>query len=73
MLTELLPFFASGGVSGAILLVGYMLHRDAVRTHEQRAADWRATAQDWKRIAEERERQISHIIGAVKETTTEAA
>lgn len=68
-LTELLPFFAQSGVFGFLGWVMYLLHRDAVRTHEQRAADWKATAADWKATAEERDRQIAHIISAVKQTT----
>jgi hypothetical protein len=68
-MSDLLPFFAQTGVFGVVSLVFYWLHRDAVRTHEQRAEDWKATARDWQATAEERERQLAHILNAVKETT----
>jgi hypothetical protein len=67
-LPDLVPLFAQTGVFGVLSYVMYLLHRDAVRTHERRAEDWRASAAEWKAIAMERDRQLAHILGAVKET-----
>jgi hypothetical protein len=59
-LTDVLPWFASSGVTGIIALVFLKLHQSAVRAHERRA-------DAWQKIAEEREKQLMHILMAVKE------
>jgi hypothetical protein len=67
---ELLPFFAQSGVFGLVMLVAYWLHRDAVRAHDQRATDWKTAYEREVARADERERQLEHILTAVRQATT---
>jgi hypothetical protein len=69
-LAELLPLFAQSGVFGLVTLVAYWLHRDAVRAHDQRADDWKAAYEREVDRADERERQLEHILTAVRQATT---
>ena len=69
-LTDLLPLFAQTGVFGVIAWVGVSLHRSAIRAHQERVADWKAAAGEWRALALERERQLNHIVTAVDQTTT---
>lgn len=68
-LVDLLPLFAQSGVMGLIALVATLWHRDAIRVHDQRAKDWRAVAEQAQARADERDRQLIHLLSAVKDTT----
>jgi len=65
-LQEFAPWLASGGVTGVIAVTFLKLHQSAVRAHEKRA-------DGWQKIAEERERQLMHILTAVQEAKDKAA
>ena len=59
----LAPFLAQGGITGALLLIGYRLHRDAVDAERRRADDARARAEAAEKRAEVREEQLSILLG----------
>lgn len=66
---DLLPYFASAGGTGLGLLIGYWLHRDAVRAHDLRAQEWKAAYDREVERGDERERQLAHIIAAVRQVS----
>ena len=68
-LPDLLPLFAQTGVFGVLSYFMYLLHRDAVRSHDQRAADWKAAYEREVARADEREQQLAHILTAVRQAT----
>jgi hypothetical protein len=68
-LPDLLPLFAQSGAVGILGWIMYLLHRDAVRSHDQRASDWKAAYEREMARGDERERQLQHIITAVKQAT----
>lgn len=65
MTAELLPWLAQGGVVGILAWVGVMLHRSAIRAHERRADDWHTAADLQAARADERSRQLMHVLAAV--------
>lgn len=62
---DLVPWLAQGGVVGIIAWVGVMLHRSAIRAHQQRADDWHASSDLHAARADERSRQLMHVLAAV--------
>jgi hypothetical protein len=62
---DLVPWLAQGGVVGILAWVGVMLHRSAIRAHEQRADDWHASSDLHSARADERSRQLMHVLAAV--------
>jgi hypothetical protein len=72
MFADLLPFVTQAGVVGVLAWVAYRLHLDAVRAERGRADDWRAAAQREAARADERDRQLAHILDAVRAQTTPA-
>jgi hypothetical protein len=65
-LTELVPFAAQGGGLAAVAWVFALLHRSAIRAHDQRADDWRTAAELERQRADETSRQLLELLGAVK-------
>ena len=68
-LSELLPVLAQGGVTSVVLYIVYKLHVDAVRSHDQRASDWKAAYEREVARADVREQQLAHILNAVRQAT----
>lgn len=62
---DLVPWLAQGGVVGIIAWAGVVLHRSAIRAHQQRADDWRASSDLHEARADERSRQLMHVLAAV--------
>lgn len=77
MWSTLGPWLASGGgvgIAGAVSWIVWRLHMDAVRAHDQRAADWRERAlaesarADAERVrADTREAQLGMVLGRASE------
>lgn len=67
-LETLLPFFAQSGVFGLIVWLIRNTHRDAIQAHKDRADDWRAAAKAHEARADDLQKQLVHILGAVKTT-----
>lgn len=62
---DVLPWLAQGGGLGIVAWVGVVLHRSAIRAHERRADDWKASAELHSTRADERSRQLMHVLAAV--------
>lgn len=65
-LGSLLPIFAQSGALGVVLWVILHMHRDAVKSHDQRATDWRMAWQAESARADTLQQQLIHIVEAVK-------
>lgn len=57
---------ALSGVVTTVIWVTYKLHRDAVRAHDQRAADWKAAAEREQARNDEQAKQLLAVLEAVK-------
>jgi hypothetical protein len=64
-IADLVPWLAQGGVVAILAWVGVMLHRSAIRAHQQRADDWHASSDLHQKRADERGRQLMHVLAAV--------
>lgn len=62
MWSAIAPVLSTGGL-GAVLLVAYWLHRDAVKAHERRADDWRAAAEAAAKRADLKDTQMGILLG----------
>lgn len=67
-LETLLPIFAQTGVFGGIIWWIRAAHRDAIQAHEKRADDWKIAAKAHEARADDLQKQLLHILGAVKST-----
>lgn len=67
-LETLLPFLAQSGVFGLIVWWIRNTHNDAIQAHEKRASDWKAAAESHAARADDLQKQLIHILGAVKTT-----
>lgn len=61
----MVPLFAQTGIIGLVALIFYWLHRDAIASERRRADDWRLAAQAAQARADERDRQLAHVLAAV--------
>ncbi len=67
--SEFVPFLVQSGAFALIVWWIRHTHRDAIRAHDQRAAEWKAAHDNL--MAENRQlvAQLVHIASAVKTTT----
>lgn len=65
-LPELVPLFAQTGALGVFAWILYRFFRVAVDAHIKRADDWEKAAARAEARADERDRQLAHILSAVK-------
>lgn len=68
-LQTLVPFFLQSGVFGLIVWWIRHTHRDAIRAHDQRATEWRNAFEEESARNDDLQKQLMHILGAVKTTT----
>ena len=67
-LETLLPFLAQASVFGGIIWWIRNTHRDAIQAHKARADDWKTAAQAHEARADDLQKQLLHILAAVKTT-----
>lgn len=67
MPAELIALVGQAGVTGALIWAGITLHRSAIRAHQLRADDWRATAELHAARADEAVAQLVRLVAPVRD------